>query len=99
MEKFNNLVFDRLKKHKIAPAALAAMVIDSANQKIKNELKAEPEEVKATQLKDACLIIGSSSSVWSQELWGFNESLISSLQEKYGEQVISKIRIKSLTTD
>ncbi len=99
MEKFNGLVFNRLKHHKLAPAALASVIINSANELIIKQLKAEPSEVNAFQFKEGCLIIGTASSVWSQEVWGFSEELLSKLKQKYGGKVISKIRIKGLTTD
>jgi len=93
MKKLINLIDKRLNQHKLGGAARAAEVIHAANQLLHAHFEVENSDISATQLKKGVLLIQVSSAVWSQELWGYQESLVSELQKRFGPRSIQSVRM------
>ena len=98
MEKFSHLITVRLNQHKLGDSARASEVIYKANQHLSKTLCCEENEVRATKLEQGVLWVGVLNSVWSQEVFSSSSTLLKVLQGDYGDKMVQKIRIKSLTT-
>ena len=73
-------------------------MINRVNQKLYAHFDATELDMKALTLKDGVLNIGTVSSVWSQELWGYKEELLRDIHREYGKKSVIKILIKGLTS-
>lgn len=97
MDKLGDIVGKRLNQHKLGGDARASLVLHQADSMMQEKFNCEPTELKALRLKDGVLTIGSVSSVWSQELWSFQDELKRSIRLEHGQKSVSKILIKALT--
>lgn len=93
MDKLNDLISKRLSQHKLGDSAKASLILHTANILISQKFKTDQAEIKALRLKEGVLTIGTVSSVWSQELWGYNEELMKEIQKEHGPKSIIKIMI------
>ena len=98
MEKFSHLINIRLNQHKLGESARASEVVHKANQYLSKALCSEENEVRALKLERGVLWVGVLNSIWSQEVFSSIPSLLKLLQGAYGQTMVQKIRIKSLTT-
>jgi len=96
MDKLINIVDKRLNQHRLGDSASASQIIFRVNQLLTDKFGSTEAEVKALTLKDGTLKIGTVSSVWSQELWAYQEPLIQLIQKEYGPKSVIKILISGL---
>lgn len=97
MERIGTLITKRLSQHKLGESAQASEVVYKANQLLNCWLKAEADEVRATQLKNGTLYISVGNSVWNQEVWGLRLKLLREMQSEFGKNTVLKIITKALT--
>ena len=97
MEKFSDIVKNRLEAHNLGESAKASEVLHISNQLLSDLLKIEKPAVKAYRFSDGILFIAAENASWSQEVWGVQEAVLKGLKKRFGKSVIQKIRIKSLT--
>lgn len=93
MQKLTDIIGKRLNQHKLGDAAQASQVIFRSNQLLKAQFKVNSSELKAVQLKNGVLHVGSVSAVWSQEMWGYQADLLAELQEEFGKKLIQSVRM------
>ncbi len=99
MEKLSDLIKGRLDKHNLSVSAKSAEVLYNANKFLSGLFKVQNGCVKAYRFEGGVLYIAAENAVLCQELWGAQESLINKLKKQFGDNMIKKIRIKSLTID
>lgn len=95
MEKLSDLIGKRLHQHKLGEVSKAASVLHSADALLYKKFQTDATQLKALHLKNGTLTIGTASSVWSQELWGYQETLLKQLNHMHGEKSVVKIRLQS----
>lgn len=99
MEKLSDLIKARLDRHNLDTSAKSAEVLYFANQILVDSLDSPDQPVKAYKFDKGILFISTKNASFGQELWGVQESVLKSLKKRFGENVVKKIRIKSLTID
>ena len=97
MESLEDLIKTRLSHHNLSVSAKSAEVVYFANQLLANELESQEGNVKAFKFNGGILYVSVKNASLGQEVWGVQESVLQGLQKRFGEKVIKKIRIKSLT--
>lgn len=99
MEKLVDLIKGRLTHHSLASPAQSAEVLFFANQLLKAELNPFNDRIQAYKLEKGVLYISSPNSVWSQELWGVQKTVLIKIKSRFGDQSVKKVQIKSLTIE
>jgi len=97
MDKLSDLIKGRLDRHCLSASAKSAEVLYKANSLLAEMFGKKKPCAKAYRFSNGILFIAAENSVWSQEVWGVQESLLSSLKKCFGERSVIKIIIKSLT--
>lgn len=97
MQKLSDLIKVRLNNHNLSTSAKSAEVIYFANQLLADFADPVKSGVKAYKFNGGTLFIGVKNSVWAQEVFGEQEKVLQKLKNRFGEKVIKKILIKSLT--
>ena len=97
MDQLGDLLKKRLNQHKLEGPAQASQILYQSAEYLKKWLSCDESEVRVATLEEGVLWIEVVHSVWSQEVWGVKERLLAKLQSEYGEKIIGKICIKSLT--
>ena len=98
MKKLSNIVQHRLNHHNLGESGRAAEIIYVANNLLNQWLENVDQNVKAMQLKNTILLIGTKNAGWAQEVWGISEKLLLELQKQFGKKIVTKIRTKDLTS-
>jgi hypothetical protein len=99
MEKLSELIKGRLANHNLTESAKSAEIIRKANLLMAEKFNCEKPGAKAYRFSDGILFIAAENAVWSQEVWGVQNSILKSLRKSFGNTVIKKIIIKSLTIE
>ncbi len=99
MDKLVDLIKVRLNHHSLSAPAKSAEVLFFANQLLKGELQPFNDRIQAYKLDKGTLYISSPNSVWSQELWGVQKTILTKIKSRFGDQSVKKVQIKSLTID
>ena len=97
MDKLSDLIKGRLNKHNLNTSAESAEVLFFANKVLSGLMDVDRQDIQAFKLKNGVLFIGVKNSTLSQELWGKHEMLLDKLKKRFGETIVKKIQIKSLT--
>ncbi len=99
MDKLSDVIKKRLNHHSLEPAAKAAMVVDAANELLQSYWAEAKTEVRATKVEKGTLTIEVSHATWGSEVQMHSDKLLKALQSQYGDKMVQKIRIKTLTID
>jgi hypothetical protein len=99
MDKLSDLIKARLERHNLSASAKSAEVLHKANILLSEVFGKQKIGLKAYRLDNGNLYIAAENSVWSQELWGIQKSILDSLKKNFGERVVNHIKIKSLTIE
>lgn len=97
MDKLSDLLGRRLNQHRLGDSARAAAILSAANKLLQAKLECQDDEVRAFRLDQGVLYVGTSNSVWGQEVWARQEELMAEIHQEYGKNSLSKIVIKGLT--
>ena len=99
MDKIGLIIEKRMNQHKLGESARAGQIILQANKLLHQKLECEDAEVRAFRFKEGVLYVGTVGSAWSQEVFHQQANLMKEIRAKHGQKSISKIVIKSLTTN
>jgi|GEM_PF-1909802 len=97
MDKLSDLIKGSLNRHHLSTSAKSAEVLFFVNQLLDDAFNAEDQNVKAYKFDRETLFIGVRNATLSQEVWGKQEFLLEKLKNRFGQNTIKKIKIKSLT--
>src|SRR5688500_3821210 len=97
MQKLTDLIEKRLNQHKLGDSAKASHIIHLANRFLYEKFKMGASEIRALVVKEGTLSIGTVSSVWSQEIWSYQETLLKKIRQECGEKSVVKILITGLS--
>ncbi len=95
MQKLSDLIKGRLDAHALSSSAKSSEVIYKANIMLNDLFKESQGNVKAYRFERGILFIATKNAIWSQEVWGVQESVLNNLKKQFGERIVKKVLIKS----